>query len=60
MSKLLENNVVPLFPERTEIFDNLICECGNDKFFISVNLKAVCVDCRAWIDKYIDLSGEHQ
>lgn len=54
------SNVVSLFPERTEMFDNLICECNCEKFFISVNLKAVCVECRSWMDGHVDLDGSHK
>lgn len=55
-----ENNVISLFPYLNHIFDNLICACGCEYFFLSVNLKAVCVDCRGWMDGCIDLEGDHQ
>lgn len=55
-----QNNVIILFPEFTEYFDNLICDCGSEKFFISVQLKAVCVNCHCWIDGRIDLEGAHK
>lgn len=54
------NNIVPLFPNRPVTFDNYICECGSEKFFISVYMKAVCVECYCWMDKEVDLEGSHR
>lgn len=54
------NNVISLFPHLTESFDNLICECGSEKFFISVYLKAVCCECYCWMDGNVDLKGSHR
>jgi hypothetical protein len=54
----MDDNVIPILKNSIE-FENWICPCGSELFFISVNFRAVCYKCRCWmLDDEIILDGE--
>jgi hypothetical protein len=53
----MESNVIPIRPVEYAKFDLLVCDCGNETFYLCTNHKAVCTGCRHWaID--VDLDDE--
>ena len=54
-----EHNVHKLRANYDIMIENLICECGSETFFISKYLKAVCTECRGFMDS-VDLEGNHR
>jgi hypothetical protein len=44
----MSDNIIPLFDDYM-MFEHYVCECGSESFFITVDLGAVCSDCRDWL-----------
>lgn len=51
------DNVIKLRPKYDYAFDCFVCECGSCHFFIAVDMRAVCVNCRHWIKGEIIFDG---